>query len=390
MKILNPKKIKQAEIAVGLPSFKEEKTIKFVAENISLGLERFFPKKSKVLVNVDNNSPDRTKEEFLKSKGEVPKIYISTKKRGKGRNVYNFFLICKKLNVKYAALFDADLKNITPLWVKKMLTPLFKNYHFVAPYYYRLKTDATITNHLVYPLIYGVLKWNIRQPIGGEFGFSSKMIDWWLNQKWTESTFKFGVDVFLTLEAYFSKLRTCQVFLGVKLHNPSAPKLNNMFLEVAKTLFDELQKYSKELKTKKIKPKKPFFFNHKRLPSVLNQNNSFNISLFYKNFLCDFKKIKNKYPKIIKEDTLKEIKKALAGKEIEVNSDLWARIVNDCMRGYFEAKKEKEKRQILEVLRCFYFGRVVSFFKKIKDMSIQEAEKEVSTQAKKFKEVLGF
>ena len=63
----NPKKIKQAEIIVGIPSYNEAETIGFVSEQASQGLEKYFPNKQSVIINLDNNSPDGTKQAFFEA-----------------------------------------------------------------------------------------------------------------------------------------------------------------------------------------------------------------------------------------------------------------------------------------------------------------------------------
>ena len=52
-----------------------------------------FKKHSAVIVNVDNNSADGTREAFLNVKTKTPKIYISTLPGvvGKGNNFCNLF-----------------------------------------------------------------------------------------------------------------------------------------------------------------------------------------------------------------------------------------------------------------------------------------------------------
>ena len=53
---------------------------------------------------------------------------------------------------------------------KLTVEPLQDGYDFVNPIYSRHKYDGTITNHVCYPLLNGVLCTNLRQPIGGEAG----------------------------------------------------------------------------------------------------------------------------------------------------------------------------------------------------------------------------
>ena len=95
MIVNNPQKIKQAEIIVGIPSYNEAETIGFVVEQASKGLEKYFPGKKSVIINVDNNSPDGTKQAFFGAEASAPRIYISTAEgiKGKGYNFHNLFLL---------------------------------------------------------------------------------------------------------------------------------------------------------------------------------------------------------------------------------------------------------------------------------------------------------
>ena len=78
--IVNPKGVTSAEIVIGIPSYNEADSIYVPVEQASNGLVRYYPHKSSVIVNVDNCSPDGTKDVFLSTPTKVPKIYVSTEK----------------------------------------------------------------------------------------------------------------------------------------------------------------------------------------------------------------------------------------------------------------------------------------------------------------------
>ncbi len=48
-------------------------------------------------------------------------------------------------------------------------------YTHIAPYYHRHKYDGTITNGIIYPMTRTLYGKSVRQPIGGEFGFSGRL-----------------------------------------------------------------------------------------------------------------------------------------------------------------------------------------------------------------------
>ena len=92
---------------------------------------------------------------------------------GKGSAFRTIFEIAHSLKAKACIVVDSDLRSITPEWVELLVTPIFvKDYDFVAPLYLRHKYDGTITNSIIYPLTRALYGKRVRQPIGGDFGFS--------------------------------------------------------------------------------------------------------------------------------------------------------------------------------------------------------------------------
>lgn len=172
------KEVKEADIVVGLPSYNEADTISYPTTQVDVGLRKYFPDMKAAIINCDNNSTDGTEEAFLKTDTEVPKIYITTPEgqKGKGYNFENLFRKTSHLNAKILICIDADIKSITPEWVKYFGEAIQKGYDFATPIYVRHKYDGTITNNICYPLVNGLLGKNLRQPIGGDFALRGPFI----------------------------------------------------------------------------------------------------------------------------------------------------------------------------------------------------------------------
>jgi hypothetical protein len=242
--VLNPHLVRDAEVIVGIPSFNEAKTISNVAATADQGLLEYFPRKKSVIINADNDSPDGTREAFLNIDTRTPKIYISTPKgeKGKGRNVRNLFLAAVELQAKAVVIVDADLTSFTPQWIQRLGEPLFNDFDYVSPIYERHKYDASITNHFARPLLQALYGVGIRQPIGGDFGFSGKAAMAFLSEKsWTDRVAHFGIDIWMTTLAYLRGLKVCETFLGsCKSHRVKDParELSTMFQDVIATMFD--------------------------------------------------------------------------------------------------------------------------------------------------------
>ena len=195
---VNPEKVKKAEMVVCIPSYKEADSIAYPIRQADLGLKKYFPGRSCVIINCDNNSPDNTKGVFLETPTEAPKIYLSTPPgvKGKGNNFKNLFQKATELRAKAVVVVDADLKSITPEWIRHLGEPLFDGFQYVAPLYVRHKYDGTITNGIAYPMTRSLYGRRVRQPIGGDFGFSGKMGKVYLQSEvWDEAVANFKINI---------------------------------------------------------------------------------------------------------------------------------------------------------------------------------------------------
>jgi len=377
---INPSKTKFVDLVVGIPSYNEADGIGFVVKQVDLGLKKHFPKIKSVIINADNHSLDNTKGVFLNTKTAAHKIYISTPPgvTGKGNNFHNLFGEVINLKAKALVMIDADLKSITDKWIKKFATPILKkNYDYVTPLYTRHEYDGTITNNICYPLIYGLLGKDIRQPIGGDFACSEKLVKYLLAKKWTKSVKFYGIDIFMTINATLGGFKLCQVPLGAKIHKPSAPKLGPMFSQVTETLFRNLlTSKEKWLKLKSIE--KPPIIGGQTLD--LPQD----LPIDYKHIktvsISGFEQSRQMLKKTLTKKVYKKVAEMYKKRNILINKALWAKIVYDLLFNY-----EKEVDcQIIEAMKSLYFGRVSSFIKETLNFSHQESENEIVKQAKHF------
>jgi len=378
---INKTKIKTADIVVGVPSYNEADNIDFVTRQIDRGLNKYFSDLQSVIINVDNNSPDGTKKVFEKTKTAKRKIYISTKPglAGKGRNFFNLFRKAKELGAKLIIVVDADLKSITPEWMRDLGRPILKrNYDFITPLYARHEYDGSITNHICYPLIYGLLGKNIRQPIGGDFSMSNKLVDYVLKQRWIKTTQEYGIDIFLSLNAIFGQFKVGQTNLGAKIHKPSAPKLGPMFVQVVTTLFSNLSKHKNYWLVRRRLDMAPIF-NKKtaRQPQSL----AIDFKGMKATALYLFSINKAYLKKYLTPAVYAELEKIYAAKKMNIKPKLWAHAVYDMLYAF---DNYDIKSHFAVAFKPLYFGRAASFIKHTLEMTHQEAEREILAQAKVF------
>jgi glucosylglycerate synthase len=375
----NPSNINQAEIIVGIPSYNEADSISLPTDVASRGLTDHFPHKKAVIINVDNNSTDGTKDAFMNTPTKVPKIYISTPNgvKGKGNNLKNLFEATVELDAKAVVVVDADLKSITPYWIQYLGEPLFRGFNYVAPIYVRHKYDGSITNHIAYPMLRTLFGLRIRQPIGGDFGFSGKIARAFLSEKlWNERVGNYGIDIWMTTIAIARRFEACQTFLGSpKTHRTKDParELSPMFTQVVMTFFDLMIEFEYLWKdTTESLPSSIFGFGlgiDEKPPDV-----HVDTEALYKSFISGFEKYGELWKKIIPQPELVEINKAekLPKDQLYFTTGLWARILFNFAIAY--RNNEIPKEQVMEAMLPFYHSRTLSFINKTGHMNTLECE----------------
>jgi glucosylglycerate synthase len=254
--------IRHADIVVGIPSYNNGSTISHVVRAVFAGLAKYFPHLTAVVINSDGGSKDNTREAALSAHVEDKHLMLlSTPSHvahrlslpyhgvpGKGSAFRLVFEMANQLGAKACAMVDSDLRSITPEWMELLLRPILgAGFDFVAPYYQRHKYDGTITNSIVYPLTRMLYGLSVRQPIGGEFGVSPRLIRRYLEfQDWDGDVARFGIDIWMTTIAIAEGFRVCQSFLGAKIHNAKDPgaDLSVMLQQVVGSVFALMEEYA--------------------------------------------------------------------------------------------------------------------------------------------------
>ena len=376
----NPEGVRRADIIVGIPSLNEADSISVPTDAAGEGLSAFFPALQSAIINVDNHSEDGTKEAFFATPTPCPKIYVSTPKgvRGKGNNLHNLFCAAVELGAKAVVMVDADLHTITPSWIRYLAEPVLGRFDYVSPIYVRHKYDGTITNHIAYPMVRSMFGRRVRQPIGGEFGFSGKYARALLSERlWNVNTARFGIDIWMTTIAIARQFNVCQAFLGSpKGHKPKDPAgdLTPMFTQVVSTLFDLLAEF--EYFWKEIVESRPssIFGFGLGASSTVEPIEIDTISLF-EGFEKGIEEYSDLWERVFSEPLLHEVEKLSkfnAADQFSMNTRTWARILFD----FAVANRNAEIPQddLLKALVPFYHARLLSYVNRTLQMDTREAE----------------
>lgn len=392
--------IKNADILVGIPSYNNARTIGHVVRAVQAGFAKYFPDRKCVLVNSDGGSTDGTMDVVHNTVIEdfqsvllhhrIDFFKITTPYHGipgKGSAFRTIFEIADALNVKACAVVDSDLRSITPEWVELLIKPVIESgFDYVAPLYHRHKYDGTITNSIVYPLTRALYGKRVRQPIGGDFGFSGRLAKHYLTKDvWETDVAKYGIDIWMTTTAIANNFKVCQSFLGAKIHDPKDPgaDLSAMLYQVVGATFDLMETYPDTWKNIKQSGKVPVFgFQY----AVGLEPVSVNLDRMIEKFRLGARELKDVWSVFLSSSIMDFLSNAekMSKEEFHIPAEIWAEVIY-CFASAAH-KKLINKEHLLKSLTPLYIGRTASFVIETWDAGAEEVETKIEGLCKVFED----
>jgi len=393
--------VKEADILVGIPSFNNARTIGHVVRAVQAGFAKYFPTKKCVLINSDGGSTDGTAvivhettiadyTSMLIPHRVDARMKISTPYTGipgKGSAFRTIFQVANALNVKACAVVDSDLRSITPEWIELLIKPVLESdFDYVSPLYHRHKYDGTITNSIVYPLTRALYGKRVRQPIGGDFGFSGKLAKFYLTKDvWESDVAKYGIDIWMTTSAVANGFKVCQSFLGAKIHDAKDPgaDLSAMLFQVVGATFSLMETYQDMWsRVNGSQPVPTYGFEY----AVGLEPISVNIDRMIDKFRLGVKELMDIWKIFIPREVTDYLSKAVEfdKQTFRIPEEIWV----DIIYSFAIASKRKlmNSEHLLKSLTPLYIGRTASFVIDNLDSDAEEVEKKIESLCNAFEE----
>lgn len=382
----------RADIVVGVPCFNNQETVDHVVRTVNEGIHEHFPDARSAVLVSDGGSTDDTREQ---ARAVQAGAYVETLVGiyrgvpGKGSALRQILEAADFLDAKACVMLDADLRSISPLWIKNLVTPVLEDEaDYVAPHYQRYKWDGTITNNIVYFVTRSLFGKRVRQPIGGDFAFGQKLIDFVKDQDvWSTDVGRFGIDIWLTVSALVQDLRVVQARLGVKIHDPKDPakSLGAMFQQVVGTIFEMAGLYTDFWKGVEESREVPVVGEPIEGEPVSME---VDVSAMIERYRDGWNQYGALWEKILKEsqdvDRLADLVEATEG-DFHLPHESWNRIVYDFMTMYHCWRSDRHT--LVRVMTPLYLARVASYVNHTRDMEDGEAEALVEKMAAEFEEM---
>ena len=391
------------DVLIGIPSFQNAKTIGHVVRAVEAGLRKYFPSRRSLIVVSDGNSADGTCEAalaattegdeerlLLEPKSDLPDklAFTYTGLSGKGSAFRAIFEVAKAVDARACAVFDADLRSVSPEWVDRLVGPVLDyGYDLAAPCYERHRFDGTITNSIAFPLTAALYGHRLRQPIGGDFGFSGRLAAHWAGKRvWNTDVARFGVDIWMTTVALCEGFSVCQSNLGAKLHDAKDPgkDLGPMFRQVVGSLFALAGRYvDRWMEVSRIQPVPTFGFR----AAASTEEIRVDVDRLIWRFIDGYIRFQETWREVLASENLDGVLAAVheASERPEgfvLPVELWARICYDYLLAY--NAQEVDHGQLLDSLIPLYFARTATYVNAVRNDTQEEAERRVAGSAEIF------
>jgi len=233
-------------VCVALPAKNCESTIGLVIDSALKSRHR------PAVIVIDGFSSDRTREV---AEAHGARVFLQSERvyPGKGVAMRDGILRALELGDFDVLVFlDADIKNLTPEWVDKLVDEIVLNGVDVARgYYQRRPRDAPVTKLVARPLlsIFFPELSHIRQPLSGEV--AARMDVWRMLVAEKDIPKGWGIDIWFLIEAAMKGFKISEVFLGFKDHasyddySEDVEPLKDMAKQIEITVIKEALKYGR-------------------------------------------------------------------------------------------------------------------------------------------------
>ena len=371
------------DIVIGISTRNCADTVSGVLQEVDEGLTRFFPGESGLIVVSDGFSTDGTRDIASKTKTQCEKIVVTEEgKLGKGSAIRTIFKIARMHDARAVALVDGDLTSIRPDWIDRLVSPIMAGRDLTVPYYLRYRYDGVITNQIAYPLTNVLFGLGVRQPIGGEYGLSARLIERLLQHPLFPA--EFGIDIFITLSAGAEGMNLVEAVLGVKEHESTKqyadPEelLVPMFYQVVGTLFQLIDHYRDYIESvdgiKGIK-------RLGEIPPVKPARLTVDKEEIYRQFHVKYDEyVRGKAPFLDDLATDLESVYELPLSQFSFPLELWVRAVYLAI-GAFSGRHDLS---VLDALRVLWQGRFLGLVSETEEMSDEQAESYIQGQLSTF------
>lgn len=362
----------QADLIIGVPFYNEKDTLPLILKTIEealLSLANYQnplilcvgdPEGADALAAITGLDVDFPHYEFLMLPGS----------NGRGASIRAMLEIANDLSSDLL-IFAADLvreqdRGLKADWIKRMVEPLGLKYDFVLATYREHYFDNSINSFLVAPLLESFYGFRIDGALSGIYALSQNLVeDLCLEFKfWPEITKSYGIDPWIITRVMSWNKELCQVSLGAKLERFSLEKVNYVFKQIARALFECIKRDEEHWLKKSI------IFQVPDIHGMKSEEEPMEVVFCAEGLVLFFKRNFYQYAPVyegaVDEQVYKDLQKSVLtpSREFSFKSETWAQLVLALLFEYCLSQKLQED-DILNTLTTAFNGRLAGYVMQI-------------------------
>jgi hypothetical protein len=377
------------DIVVGILSYNNAATIGAVTRDAQDSLATSFSGRRTVVVHADGGSKDGTPELALAAainRNDFVQIAypISPAQKispeyygvpGKTNGIQAIFNAAAEMNATACAIVDSTIGSPSHDSLETLVGPIVTgDIDFVTSLYLRHKYDAAILNGIVYPLTRALYGKRVRQPIGGDYALSAKLVSWLTKQQWPDGeTTSSDADAWITVQALCNGFRFGEASLGPRVltqHEP-APETSAILAQALGSVFAEMNRtaaFWQRMRGSQAVPEfGPGFEPLAEAPPV-------DPNPMMQSFRLGYQNLQDIYRLILPPATLMELKRMCLhpAETFHFDDTVWARLVYDFALAW--RTRVMDRDHLMGALTPLYLGWLASWVRAVRDDGPKEAE----------------
>ena len=390
------KKIGEADLVIGLPSYKNPQAAAHVA-NIALeGAHHHYPRLRTVLINADAGLKATTRRAVLAqvSHNGYKSTVVSGRYEGllgQGNAIAALLDAALALDAKTIVILDSNTRSLNSNWIAGLAHLIMEDKaDLVVPRYRQwLSSDGLLSDLIIYPLFRALWGQSVRRPAAPDFALSPQLAAALLDEDiWGTAAATYGLPPWLVTYAAMEKWRVVQTALGEKddesLNGVTSFKAR--FHDTLSVIFGLAARY--QLCWQNMCPIQSLS-TLTEFSSKTNQAQSIllpDIVHLLDKLALGWIEYRVLWQRILTSENLNQIEAlaALSPDRFHFPADLWARILYDFVVVF--NKGDADPVQVVDALYPLFQGRVAAFLGEVAGLAVAGHEGTVAAQAVEFEE----
>jgi glucosylglycerate synthase len=361
-------------VVVGIISYNDADTVGDVVRRVSAGIAAHAPQGCLVLS--DGGSTDGTVKRAESAAADVcPLVTVDYSRPaldplaapyhgwyGRAAAILSVLRAASARAAAACAVIDARLTSVSPEWMPSLLEPvLSEEFDYVAPYYERHPYEGAITKSVIAPMFRALYGVRLRQPAGGEFGCSSRLLQHLLDQTyWTAKDADSGIDIWMASAAAVGGFRVCEAALGGRTHvvREDPPDVSTALAQVVGGMFADVEARAETWQRIRGSQTLPVFG---RSRAEMTRPPVVDVEPMLDRFRLGFEALHDVWAWIVAPRTLLQLR-ALAeapAPQFRFGNELWTQVVYDFALAY--RARSMPHDHLLGALTPLYLGWLASF-----------------------------